>query len=177
MGPIPESPYIFRKALLLEDGNDKETSVTMGNPMYLHIAKNADEESKAIIYNLALSYLYAGEVKKKSSLRRKARQLFEKIIDSMPNPSSKQRYLSQKNNCCELKDSDNDDNHSLNIIDNSDIHFPNPSFDTVISNPRYIVRTESFESWESFEGHDSFNSHESGESYESFESHELILTQ
>jgi len=82
--PTPDTSYIFRRALFLTDresnnNNNSSSSTVLKTKCLLH-HNDTVEESKAIIYNLALSYLLSGFININSSLLEKSRQLFEKII-------------------------------------------------------------------------------------------------
>jgi len=101
---------IFRRALFLIDVNNTTGNLSSAN--YLHHHNNvAADESKAIIYNLALSYLYSALKNKSTGLLKKARQLFEKIILFIPSsPSSSDTSInngcSRKENCSSVKNSE-----------------------------------------------------------------------
>jgi len=88
--PTPETPYIFRKALLIEESSIKKTMLTTS------INYIVDEEIKAIIYNLALSYLYSGFVNRNPTLKKKARQLFAKIINFIPDFPPRQIVINKR---------------------------------------------------------------------------------
>lgn len=71
---------IFSRALFLIDMNNQN------NQQILYQEDMGTNESKGIIYNMALSYLYLSIQKGSPGLLKKARQLFSKIIQLQPSP-------------------------------------------------------------------------------------------
>lgn len=74
---------IFSRALFLIDMNNQD------NQQILFQEDMGANESKGIIYNMALSYLYLAIQKGSPGLLKKARQLFSKIIQLQPSPPTR----------------------------------------------------------------------------------------
>merc|ERR1712176_1606140 len=74
---------MFSRALFLIDVNNQS------NKQISFQKDMGANESKGIIYNMALSYLYLSIQKGSPGLLKKARQLFSKIIQIQPSPSTR----------------------------------------------------------------------------------------
>jgi len=94
-----DNTVIFRKALFLYHSDTNKWGYNNNN---------MKEESKAIIYNLALSYLLLGlqqdnnNNNKRSLLFQKSRQLFQKIIHFTEDSSKEQNSCSKERNTKEI---------------------------------------------------------------------------